>query len=240
MSRGARDPRQPVTVKWDPTTLLLSFIGSNDDLPIAGFGDQATALVISGLSFSSAVAKIIGGATSLSLRNNADNADNLIITDAGAASLRSDLTILGKTFLTDGTAANPSLSFTSETGLGFYRTAGTVHVAVGGADKVQFLVSQILPAADRGINLGSAANRFDVGFFSSVVVGSTLTAGGSLLGNVQMNVSGPLIYSGSGAPTISAAVKGSLYLRSDGTGTTDRIYVAKDTAGTWASLTSAS
>jgi hypothetical protein len=41
----------------------------------------------------SATSHIIAGATSLSLRNNADTADNLILTDAGAATLRNSLTI---------------------------------------------------------------------------------------------------------------------------------------------------
>lgn len=46
------------------------------------------------------------------------------------------------------------------------------------------------------------------------------------------------IFFGSGAPTISAA-KGSLYLRSDGSGTGDRMYVATDGAGTWTAVTTA-
>jgi parallel beta-helix repeat protein len=39
------------------------------------------------------VAQIIGGATSLSMRNNADSADNLLISDAGVATIRSGLTV---------------------------------------------------------------------------------------------------------------------------------------------------
>lgn len=70
-----------------------------------------------------------------------------------------------------------------------------------------------------------------------VVASGTLTAGGSLTCGVQVATSGPLLYSGSGAPTISAAVKGSLYMRTDGSSTSTRAYVATDTAGTWASLT---
>lgn len=42
-----------------------------------------------------AASKIIPGATSLSLRNNADSADNLIITDAGVVTLRNLLTLTG-------------------------------------------------------------------------------------------------------------------------------------------------
>ena len=47
------------------------------------------------------------------------------------------------------------------------------------------------------------------------------------------------VFFGSGAPTLSAA-KGSLYLRSDGTGTTDRMYVNTDGSTGWAAVTTAS
>lgn len=40
------------------------------------------------------------------------------------------------------------------------------------------------------------------------------------------------IYYGSGSPTVTAA-KGSWYMRSDGSGTNDRAYIATDGAGTW-------
>lgn len=44
-SIGAKDRKQPVTTKWDPDTYLLSFIGSNDDLPVAGFSSDFTSSV---------------------------------------------------------------------------------------------------------------------------------------------------------------------------------------------------
>lgn len=44
------------------------------------------------------------------------------------------------------------------------------------------------------------------------------------------------VYYGSGAPTVSAA-KGSLYLRSDGSGTTDRAYINTDGGTTWTAIT---
>jgi len=46
------------------------------------------------------------------------------------------------------------------------------------------------------------------------------------------------VFFGSGAPTLSAA-KGSLYLRSDGSGTSDRAYINTDSGTTWTSLTTA-
>lgn len=71
------------------------------------------------------------------------------------------------------------------------------------------------------------------------VLSGTLTAGGLLTCALQVATSGPLIYSGSGAPSISAAVKGSIYLRTDGSSTSTRLYVATDTAGTWTPCTTA-
>jgi len=47
------------------------------------------------------------------------------------------------------------------------------------------------------------------------------------------------VFFGSGAPTLSAA-KGSLYLRSDGTTTNDRMYVNTDGSTTWTAVTTAS
>lgn len=46
------------------------------------------------------------------------------------------------------------------------------------------------------------------------------------------------IYFGSGAPTVSAA-KGSLYLRSDGSSTSTRMYVNTNDATTWTNVTTA-
>lgn len=46
------------------------------------------------------------------------------------------------------------------------------------------------------------------------------------------------IYVGSGAPTVAAA-KGSLYLRSDGSGTGDRAYINTNGSTTWTALTTA-
>src|SRR5437870_3708686 len=40
------------------------------------------------LKFSTAVSKIVPGATSLSLRNNADSADNLLVSNAGDVTVR--------------------------------------------------------------------------------------------------------------------------------------------------------
>ena len=68
--------------------------------------------------------------------------------------------------------------------------------------------------------------------------GSGLTAGGAA-GFIGTNVAAGMgIYFGSGAPTVAAA-KGSLYLRSDGSGTGDRAYINTNGSTTWTALTTA-
>ena len=67
---------------------------------------------------------------------------------------------------------------------------------------------------------------------------SGLTAGGAA-GFIGTNVAAGMgIYFGSGAPTVAAA-KGSLYLRSDGSGVADRAYINTNGSTTWTALTTA-
>ena len=68
------------------------------------------------------------------------------------------------------------------------------------------------------------------------VVGAGATAGG--VGAIYIGAGNFGIYFGSGAPTISAA-KGSLYLRTNGSGTSDRAYINTDAGTTWTALTTA-
>lgn len=64
--------------------------------------------------------------------------------------------------------------------------------------------------------------------------GSGIAAGGDSAVMISAT-SGFGVYFGSGAPTVSAS-KGSLYLRSDGTGTNDRMYVNTDGGTTWTAV----
>lgn len=65
---------------------------------------------------------------------------------------------------------------------------------------------------------------------------TTLPAGGGLALSIGGDVASRGIYWGSGAPS-AAAAQGSLYLRSDGSTTNDRMYVNTDGSTTWTAVT---
>lgn len=64
-------------------------------LTIAGGETDVGGLTVDTISYSLAVSRLIPGNTSFSIRNNANTADNLIVTDAGNATVRGSLTVSG-------------------------------------------------------------------------------------------------------------------------------------------------
>jgi len=70
---------------------LISAVNTSTPSLLLSGGTLTGALTTTQLSISTAVGKIIPGATSLSLRNNADSADNLLISDAGNVTVRGTL-----------------------------------------------------------------------------------------------------------------------------------------------------
>ena len=98
----------------------------------------------------------------------------------------------------------------------------------------------------RGQSAGT--DRFTVTTGGVAVINNALTifpstappAGGSAGVGYKFSSTANLgVFFGSGAPTLSAA-KGSLYLRTDGTGTNDRIYVNTDGGTTWTHMVTGS
>lgn len=68
--------------------------------------------------------------------------------------------------------------------------------------------------------------------------GTAVTAGGSTTGLLVSSVSNLGIFVGSGVPTLSAA-QGSLYLRTDGSSTSTRLYVNTNGTTGWTNVTTA-
>lgn len=109
-----------------------------------------------------------------------------------------------------------------------------------GANRIPFLNgSKVLSTSSSLAWDGTTAT---VGSFKSSSASSIAASGtGAVAGGSSNGLlfgSGPSlgIYFGSGAPTISAG-KGSLYLRTNGSGTTDRAYINTDGSTTWTALT---
>lgn len=122
-----------------------------------------------------------------------------------------------------GDVAHPALSFIRDpdTGVGW-----------GGAN----VLAMITGAVSR-MNITTTA--VDVTLPLTILNGTAIPAGGTAGAGYKFSSTSNFgVFFGSGAPTLSAA-KGSLYLRSDGSGTGDRAYINTDGSTTWTALTTA-
>jgi hypothetical protein len=225
-------------------------------------GDQT----ISGnLIFSAASAKIIPGATSLLIRNNADSGSNVAITNAGAVALAgasATLTItsaqaaafavgrLGATtpaFLIDASTS------TSITGIKVKSAASAGGVAVSAIGETN--VAMTIDAAGSGtisfnltgtgnIVFGRAATGVSVSVTgaltsrSGTAVPAAASAAAALLSSSTALLG---IYYGTGDPNSAlTAAKGSVYFRTDGSSGSTRAYINTDGVTAWAAVTTAS
>jgi hypothetical protein len=174
---------------------------------------------------------------------------NITNTASAAASKMLDLRVAGSTkFNVDTTgaidiatgtlttASNPVLSATQTwndgavafkgielniTNTASAATAKLLDLQVAGTTKFNADVDGDVAAA--GVVTAKSATATTAGGVQAIGLGTTAALG---------------IYYGSGAPTISAG-KGSLYLRSDGSGVSDRMYVNTDAGTTWTAVTTA-
>lgn len=83
------------------------------------------AVIKGSLRFTDAASKIVPGATSFAVRNNADNANNLLISDAGAVTTRAGLTVTtGGASITGTTAVDGRLTTTDGVASGTAKVVG--------------------------------------------------------------------------------------------------------------------
>lgn len=74
---------------------------------------------------------------------------------------------------------------------------------------------------------------------ASFVSGLAVPAGGNTAAKISFGAGEAIgVFFGSGVPTVSAA-KGSLYLRTDGSSTSTRLYVNTNASTTWTNVTTA-
>lgn len=133
--------------------------------------------------------------------------------------------------LIGGTASGDDLTLKSTSNA----TKGTVFLGTASAyDETNHRLGLGMTGPTATLHV-SGTTKLDGG--DATVRSDTATpAGGSSSARLLFGTtSGFGIYYGSGAPSVSAA-KGSLYLRSDGAGTTSRLYVNTDGSTTWTAV----
>ncbi len=168
------------------------------------------------ITMATAISQLIPGATSFSLRNNANSADNLIVTDAGAATFRS--TVGGITTLTATTLAG-TLSTAAQgsvTSLGILTSLTT-----SGAITMTAAASKIIPGAT-SFSHRNAADSAD-----NLIITDAGVA--TFRGGFAIDAAGHLISTSAGTPATSAL----------GTNVTSATFTGNDVRGTVAIVMSA-
>lgn len=114
------------------------------------------------LSFGATAGQIVGGSTSFAVRNHASTADNLLITDAGVATIRAGLTITAGNVGVGGApaaTAGVSVVSTALTGATQYgvRSAPVASSAASGGSVYAF---SAVPTTSSGLAVGIAAGYY--------------------------------------------------------------------------------
>lgn len=161
------------------------------------------------ITMATAVSKIVPGAVSFSIRNNADSADNLLVSDAGAVTVRAGLSATTGAFsstlaVTGGATFSASLIANGGI-LNFSNYVGTAKI-IGGT--TGWRVRNVTDAADLiafdNSGNGSSTGSFVSGTTLTATTGLTVLAGGA-------NITGPVAVTGT--LSISSDLLGSGYLR---------------------------
>ena len=185
------------------------------------------------LSMPAALAKKVGGAPSF--EGNVAVAGTITATSASANALTVGL----------AGATNPALQVdastaSSATGIKIKSAAAASGVAVS---VISSGTNESLTIDSKGsgtITLNATGTgNIAVARKLNVMSATATTAGGVAGAGIQFGTTSNLgIFFGSGVPTLAAA-QGSLYIRSDGSSTSTRLYVNTDAGTTWTSVTTA-
>ena len=198
------------------------------------------------------IGSVAGASASVNITNNLTGATatSAVITNGA---VQSDVTVQANYFNTS--VATQAAAFTL-TDLRHYNAAqSTIGATSAVTNQYGFAAQSNITGATNNYgvysNIASAANRYNfyaAGTAPNVFTGDTyvvakafaqsstaIPAGGvQAIGVSSTTTMG--VYFGSGAPTVSAA-KGSLYLRSDGSTVSDRMYVNTNGSTTWTAVT---
>lgn len=156
----------------------------------------------------------------------------------------SNITATSATALTVGQAGTTDPGFAVDTATASSETGLKVKTASSGGGLAVSTTSSVANEALTVDAKGSGTftlNGTATGAVSTPRVFSSVTATGATAGGAKaigMGTGTVGIFFGSGVPTISAGI-GSLYIRTDGSGTADRLYVNTNASTTWTNFVSA-
>ena len=196
-------------------TGAVTFSGTNTNQNIATSQTTGT-LILGGTSQTGAIT--VGRSTAsqeINIHSGATGAGNTKTINIGDGGLAGSTTTIAIGPVTASTAAG-TVTFNTATLVAIGNTSGTALSAAGNVT---------------GGNLRTAGAVV-------AATGQAITAGGTTAGLEFSSTLDFGVFFGSGVPTISAA-KGSLYLRSDGTTTNDRMYVNTNGSTTWTAVITA-
>ena len=177
----------------------VTSLGTLTSLTVSGLLTASAGLTLTGnLIQATAVSQVIPGVTSWGVRNNANNANNLILTDAGAATFRS--TVDGITTLTATTVVGNLTGNASGTALTVTQAAQAAITSVGTlttltVDDITINGNTISSAGASTLAITPTAGQaitFDgtVTLDAGVIAGATSITSTTFVGNLTGNASG--------------------------------------------------
>lgn len=213
------------------TANLIFIYGGSSRWRVSGAAGTSTFLS------EQATAQIVGGSSNgLAIRNSGNTRDNFRMYDSG-----------GQVDVFDGTNTW-TLAYTAGAGelpAGFYQSAsGGVSMRAGPSQKASLVyyngTANYSAAEVAAVGAGfSSLDLMKSGGLVTIQSGVATPAAGAATGPaLKFGSAGIGIFIGSGAPTFSAA-QGTLYLRSDGSSTSTRLYVNTNGTTGWTAITTA-
>lgn len=221
----------------------FAYNNSTDTLTVANFGSSVFAGTITGGTFSGIA---LSGATTLPGSGQITSGGNLGLGGAPLTNYRATIrSILGQ-ILNSSFATNDYSDGVTGTRLAIYFGAATGSAYTGIAASIagNTLPGQlVLNENGGGVSVGTTAvaggGNLRVSGNILIADATAIPAGGTAgVGYMFSSTANFGVFFGSGVPSLSAA-KGSLYLRSDGSGIADRAYINTNGSTTWTAIATA-
>lgn len=201
----------------------------------AGTASVATGLKVTGAAAASGVAlDVVSSGTNENLTIDAKGSGTISLNTTGTGTVVARRALAAWVASTSAFTAgrngstNPALQVDTNTASSATGIKITAAAAAGGV-----AVAAISSGSNENLTIDSKGTGT-----ITFQTGTAVPAGGAAAAAVRIGTSGPGVFVGSGAPTVTAP-QGSLYLRTDGSSTSTRAYINTDSGTTWTAITTA-